>query len=160
LQMSVGPVVVAAGMVLITGVDQSGNYLTQVLPAVLVIGAGLAITVAPLTSTALSAAPMEHAGIASAVNNDVARIAGLLSVAVLPPLAGLTAGSYLDPDTFAAGFRTAVLIAAAVCALGGLLAAALIRNPPRGDPHPSPPVERPHRHCALDGPPAEITAKS
>jgi len=158
LQMSVGPVVVAGGMVLITGIDQSGGYLTQVLPGVLWVGAGLAITVAPLTSTALSSAPMEHAGIASAVNNDVARVGGLLSVAVLPPLAGLTAGSYLDPDAFSNGFEAAVLIAAAVCALGGVLAAALIRDPQPPDRQPSPPVERPHRHCALDGPPARVSA--
>ncbi len=155
LQMSVGPVVVALGMVLFVRVDQSGGYLSQVLPAVLIVGAGLAITVAPLTSTALSAAPMEHAGIASAVNNDVARAAGLLAVAVLPPLAGLTAGSYLDPVAFAHGFRIAIVISAVVCALGGLLAAALIRNPklPAGPP---PTIERPHRHCALDAPPAAL----
>lgn len=159
LQMSAGPLVVAAGMVLIARIDQSGGYLTHVLPGVLVIGAGLAITVAPLTSTALSAAPMQHAGIASAVNNDVARVAGLLSVAVLPPLAGLTAGSYLDPVAFSKGFQTALLIAAAVCALGGVLAAGFIRNPPRREREPTQAAPaRPHTHCALDGPPAEIAA--
>lgn len=152
LQMSVGPVVVAAGMVLFVRVDTSGDYLRRVLPAVVLVGAGLAITVAPLTSTALAAAPMEHAGIASAVNNDVARAAGLLAVAVLPPLAGLTAGSYLDPDAFAAGFRTAIVIAAAVCALGGVFAAALIRNPPRPG-RPALQLGRPPSHCALDAPP-------
>ncbi len=129
LQMSVGPLVVAGGMALFVRVDASGGYLSHVLPPVLLVGAGLAITVAPLTSTALSSAPMEHAGIASAVNNDLARAGGLLAVAVLPPLAGLTAGSYLDPGDFAQGFRIAIVMAAALCALGGALSAVLIRNP-------------------------------
>ena len=84
LQMTVGPLVIAAGMALFTRVHGNGDYLTQVLPAVLVLGFGLAINVAPLTATALSAAPAEHSGIASAVNNDVARTASLIAVAVLP----------------------------------------------------------------------------
>ena len=162
LQMSVGPAVVAAGMVLISRIE-SGDYLIEVLPAVLLVGAGLAITVAPLTSTALSSAPMEHAGIASAVNNDVARIAGLLSVAVLPPLAGLTAGSYLDPEAFSSGFQTGIIIAAAVCALGGVLAALMIRNPPRLQRVPpcAGDGDRQHAHCALDAPPqAAVSAQS
>ncbi len=155
LQMSLGPLVVAAGMVALIRIDSSGVYVSQVLPAVLLIGAGLAIAVAPLTATALSAAPMEHAGMASAVNNDVARVAGLFAVALLPPLAGLTAGSYLDPDVFADGFQMAMLISAFVCALGGVLAGALIRNPSRPDRQP-PKTQRPLRHCALDGPPAGL----
>ncbi len=129
LQMATGPFVVGAGMILLTRIGPSGSYVTQVLPAVLLVGAGLTVTVAPLTSTALSAAPMELAGVASAVNNDVARVAGLLAVAVLPPVAGLTGRSYLDPAVFAHGFRIAVVIAGLFCAAGGLVAAALIRNP-------------------------------
>ena len=83
--------------------------MTGVLPAVLVFGLGLAITVAPLTATALSAAPIEHAGLASAVNNDVARIGGLIAVAVLPALSGISGSAYLHPDQLAAGFRTAAV---------------------------------------------------
>lgn len=154
LQMSAGPLVVAVGMVLLARIDRSGSYLAQVLPAVLVLGAGLAITVAPLTSTALSAAPMEHAGIASAVNNDVARTAGLIAVAVLPPVAGLTGASYLDPAAFAHGFQIAVVMAGIVCAAGGLLAAAFIRNPRAVASAAEPPAaDHHHLHCALDGPP-------
>ena len=97
LQMTVGPLVIAAGLALFTRVHGNGDYLTQVLPAVLVFGLGLAINVAPLTATALSAAPAEHAGIASAVNNDVARTASLIAVAVLPALAGITGDGYLHP---------------------------------------------------------------
>jgi EmrB/QacA subfamily drug resistance transporter len=150
LQMSVGPLVVALGMALFTLIGPSGSYLSTVLPGVLVFGLGLAITVAPLTSTVLAAAPAEHAGMASAVNNDVARTAGLIAVAVLPVAAGITGEAYLDPILLDRGFTTAVLIAAALCAMGGLLAAATIRNPAKA------PAEEPIEigtHCALDGPP-------
>ena len=132
LQMSVGPIVVALGVLLYARIDASGNYLTEVLPAVVAFGLGLAITVAPLTATALSSAPARRAGLASAVNNTVARTGSLLAVAILPPLAGIMGASYLHPAQFESGFRSAVYIAAAVCACGGLLAAAGIRNPSRG----------------------------
>jgi hypothetical protein len=116
-------------MVLLRRIGPSGDYLTEVLPAVLVLALGLAATVAPLTATALSSAPVEHAGIASAVNNDVARAGGLIAVAVLPALAGLAGSSYMHPIELEAGFRHAVVIAGVAAAVGGLLAAALIRNP-------------------------------
>jgi fucose permease len=77
LQMTTGPLVVAAGLFLLTRATHSGSYPVEVLPAVIVFGAGLALTVAPLTSTAMGAAPAEHAGVASAVNNVVARAASL-----------------------------------------------------------------------------------
>ena len=131
LQMSMGPFIVAAGVVMYTRIDASGNYLTQVLPAVIVFGLGLAVTVAPLTATAMSSAPGNRAGLASAVNNTVARSGSLLMVAILPPLAGITGAAYLDPAAFQSGFRTAVIIAAMVCAAGGAVAAATIRNPRR-----------------------------
>jgi EmrB/QacA subfamily drug resistance transporter len=161
LQMSVGPLVIAAGLLLFTRVTGSGGYLTDVLPAVLVFGFGLAINVAPLTSTAMSAVPADHAGVASAVNNDVARAAGLIAVAVLPVAAGITGNSYLHPAELSDGFRNAVLISAAACAAGGLLAALTIRNPPRARPRPGVP-ERPGRaglHCALDAPPLRCNAE-
>ncbi len=84
LQMTAGPVVVGAGLLLLTRATHSGSYAVRVLPAVTVFGLGLAITVAPLTAAAMGAAPAEHAGVASAVNNVVARAAGLLAVAILP----------------------------------------------------------------------------
>ncbi|MDT7716916.1 MAG: hypothetical protein QOH09_2908 [Pseudonocardiales bacterium] len=150
LQMTAGPLVIATGLALFVRIGPTGSYLTQVLPAVVVFGLGLAINVAPLTATALAAVPGEHAGIASAVNNDVARAGGLIAVAVLPVLAGITGDAYLHPAALAHGFHIAVLIAAGACAAGGLLAAATIRNPARRR------IAHPHDrewHCGLDAPP-------
>ena len=159
LQMSVCPVVVGAGLVLLSSLTPGGSYATGVLPAMCVLGAGLAITVAPLTSTAMGAAPTERAGIASAVNNVVARTAGLLAVAVLPFLAGITGESYLDPTDLARGFRTAMLISAALCVAGGVLAVLTIRNPSPAAPVPDLDEligEDACRHCALDATPLTV----
>lgn len=128
LQMSVGPLVAGAGLGLLMRLTADHDYLTGVLPGVFVLGVGLVITVAPLTSTAMSSAPGEHSGVASAVNNDVARTAGLLAVAVLPVVAGLTGDAYLHPAVFAHGFRIACVIAGAMCAVGGVVAVLTIRN--------------------------------
>jgi EmrB/QacA subfamily drug resistance transporter len=160
LQMTVGPLVIGAGLFLFARVGPSagpsGNYVTEVLPAVLVFGFGLAINVAPLTSTVLAAAPDEVAGMASAVNNDVARAAGLIAVAVLPAAAGLTGSSYLHPEEFSAGFRTASFISGGLCLLAGALAAFTIRNPRRAE---GPAAESPTAfHCGLDAPPSPIVA--
>ena len=83
LLMAAGPVVGGIGLLLFTRVDERGDYLGQVLPATLVFGLGLAMTVAPLTATVLEAADRRHAGIASGVNNAIARVAGLLAIAVV-----------------------------------------------------------------------------
>jgi hypothetical protein len=112
--------------------------------------------VAPLTATALSAAPAEHSGIASAVNNDVARSASLIAVAVLPALAGLTGDAYLHPAALTQGFHTAMLISAVGAAAGGVLAAATIRNPRRAAPEAGVPAERPCFNCGLDSPPERV----
>ena len=84
--MSVGPVVTGAGFALLALATHGSSYVEYVLPAVAVFGFGMAITVAPLTATAMSSAPAEHSGLASAVNNDVSRLGALLAVAVLPAL--------------------------------------------------------------------------
>jgi EmrB/QacA subfamily drug resistance transporter len=151
LQMSVGPVVVGAGLALLARTATDGNYATGVLPAMVVFGLGLSITVAPLTATALNSVPVDHAGLASAVNNDVARTGGLIAVAILPALAGISGDAYLHPSQLSSGFKTAMFIAASWCVVGGLLAAAGIRNPRRA-PAPTPePAEC--LHCALDATP-------
>jgi EmrB/QacA subfamily drug resistance transporter len=149
LQMSLGPIVVALGVLLLGRVDANGNYFTEVLPAALMFGLGLAITVAPLTSTAMSSAPPRRAGIASAINNTVARTGSLFFVAILPPLAGITGASYLHPPQFQTGFHAATVIAAIVCAAGGVLAAFTISNP-----RVEPPVqEKADFSCPINAPP-------
>jgi EmrB/QacA subfamily drug resistance transporter len=149
LQMSAGPLVVAAGVALLTRIDPSGNYLIEVLPAALLFGLGLAITVAPLTSTAMSSAPPRRAGIASAINNTVARTGSLLFVAILPPLAGITGASYLHPPQFQTGFHAAAIISSVVCAAGGVLAALTISNP-RAEP---PAAVESDFSCPISAPP-------
>ena len=160
LQMTAGPLLIAAGMALFTRVHGNGDYLTQVLPAVVVLGLGLATNVAPLTATALSAAPAGHSGIASAVNNDVARTASLIAVAVLPPLAGITGDAYLHPAELTQGFHTAMLIAAVAAAAAGLLAAATIRNPAKRPAGGKDKDTLETLHCALDAPPLRSVADS
>ncbi|HUI02624.1 MAG TPA: hypothetical protein VLZ77_03710, partial [Acidimicrobiales bacterium] len=114
----------------------------------------------PLTATALSSAPVDHAGMASAVNNDVARAGGLIAVALLPPLAGLSGRSYLHPVAFTAGFRHALVIAAVAAALGGLIAAATVRNPRRAPggrraPHAPRTAAPPRLCCPLEATPLD-----
>ena len=150
--MTLGPLLMAAGFVLYTRIGPGASYLADVLPGMLVFAFGLTLTVAPLTATVLAAAPAEHAGIASAVNNDVARAAGLLAVAVLPVAAGITGAGALDPGRFDDGFRMAVLIAAALCAAGGLISWFGIRNPA---PEPAPAEDRHPLACPLTAPPAQ-----
>jgi EmrB/QacA subfamily drug resistance transporter len=151
--MTVGPLVAAAGLTLYTRIGADASYAVDVLPGVLVFAFGLSVTVAPLTATVLAAAPAQQAGVASAVNNDVARVAGLLAVAVLPGLAGITPSAYEHPGQLSTGFHHAVLIAAALCAAGGVLSALLIGNEVepedelrREDPAALQP------HCAISGP--------
>ena len=162
LQMTVGPLLLAVGMLLLTRIGSDGSYITTVLPAAIVVGLGLSTTVAPLTAAALSTVPPEHAGIASGVNNDVARTAGLLAVAVLPALAGISGDDYRIASSFNSGFDRAAVICAGLAAAAGILAAFTIRNPPRdGEPGALPTsraVARPS--CsALDSAPLAATGE-
>jgi EmrB/QacA subfamily drug resistance transporter len=162
LQMTFGPILIAAGLALFGRIGPSGNYITEVLPAVVVFGFGVAANVAPLTTTVLAAVPSEHAGMASAINNDVARAASLIAVAVLPAAAGLSGNSYLHPALFSAGFHKASFISAGLCVFGGVLAAATIRNPARpaspasseSPASPASPASGQGLACGLDAPPA------
>ena len=152
LPMTAGPLVAAAGLLLLLRVGPGASWLADVLPGVAVFGAGLALTVAPLTATVLGSAPDRYAGAASGVNNAVARAAGLLSVAVVPGLAGIAGADYTDPVAFGAGFRTAMLIAVGLLAAAAAVSFALVRSPaPGGAPRDRVAVERCH-HCGVSAP--------
>jgi hypothetical protein len=149
--MTVGPVVAGVGIMLLARVQENAGYLADVLPAVLVFGTGLGITVAPLTATVLAAVDDRHSGVASGVNNAVARAAQLLAVAVLPVAVGLTGDAYGDPQAFAAGFTDAMLLSGGVVAAGGVLAFFVIdRAPSRREARPA---ESLGAHCDMHGPP-------
>jgi Na+/melibiose symporter-like transporter len=102
--------------------------VTDVLPGMTVFGLGLALMVAPLTATVLAAAPDEHAGIASGVNNALARAGSLLAVAALPVAVGLSGADYEDPAMFDDGYRMAMIACAVLLALGGIVSWLTIRN--------------------------------
>jgi MFS family permease len=156
LPMSLGPVVSAAGVLLLLRVGSNPDYVTAVLPAVIVFGLGLSLIVAPLTTTVLAAAETRYAGVASGVNNAVARAAGLLAVAVLPVLAGISGDDYRHPSLFEHGFRIAMILCATLLASGGLISFWTIRNP-RSDTH----ARRSDRrvHCDVEGPPLQSTPR-
>jgi EmrB/QacA subfamily drug resistance transporter len=160
LPMTAGPLLAAAGVAALVRIGPDASYVTDVLPAATVLGFGLALTVAPLTATALAAAPGNHAGLASGVNNAVARVAGLLAVALLPVLAGLTGDAYSDPAALEPAFRMAMWACAGLLAVGGLLAAALVRTPAAADQAPTPPAGTAvqHHHCSVDAPPMAQTS--
>jgi EmrB/QacA subfamily drug resistance transporter len=149
LPMTLGPLTCAGGILLMLRIGPDASYAWDVLPAVGVFGLGLSLTVAPLTAAVLAAASVHHAGVASGVNNAVARAAGLLAVAALPVIAGISGSDYQDPTAFNDGFRTAMLVCAALLILGGVLAALTISNAAVKV------ARRPDRasHCAVDGPP-------
>jgi EmrB/QacA subfamily drug resistance transporter len=153
IPMSVGPIIAGTGLILMTRIGPSSSYVVDVLPGVIVFACGLALTVAPLTATVLGAAPEQYAGVASAVNNDVARTAGLIAVAVLPPLAGISNADFGNPADFSDGFQLAMLIAGATLMAGGLLAWATIRRPLAAAEGEAP---IPTSHCALDAPPLRV----
>ena len=122
LPLTIGPIGVAAGMLLMLRINPGDSYLSSVFPAVMVYGAGLALVVAPVTATVLAAADDRHAGVASGINNAVARVAGLVAVAVLPLIAGLSGDAFFDPAAMEDGFKIAMVVTAALSIAGGAIA--------------------------------------
>ncbi len=122
LFMGGGPLVAAGGILLLLGTGQSVDYVRDLLPALLVFALGLSMTVAPLTATVLADVEERDAGIASAVNNAIARVAGLIGISAI----GVVVASSLPGDTFAPdaasvdAFHVAVAICAALVAAGGI----------------------------------------
>jgi EmrB/QacA subfamily drug resistance transporter len=179
-----GPMVIAAALLLYTQVKPGASYLLLVLPATALFGLGLVLVVAPVTATVLASAADRHAGVASGVNNAIARTGGLLAVAVLPAAAGLSGSAYKDPVALTDGWQMAMWLCAALCVVGGIMALG-VRNDvlsaapaqpaePVAEPAPEPaaravvPVgarpgadDSPHPgqcfSCGIVGPPTHIT---
>jgi EmrB/QacA subfamily drug resistance transporter len=157
IPMTAGPILAAVGVVGLTRIGPAPSYVLDVLVPVSVFGCGLSLTVAPLTATALGSVPASHAGLASGVNNAVARVAGLLALAVLPLVVGLSGQSYTDPAVLEPAFRTVMWVCVGLLIIGGALSAVFVRAP-RISPIPTPARsasqgQLPRRYCPVDGPP-------
>jgi len=145
IPMTVGPLVAGVGLGMLVLVEPGSSYVSSVLPGVVVFGLGMAFTVAPLTAAVLAAVDSRRAGVASGVNNAVARIAGLLAIALLPLAAGLS-GVGEDGQRFTAGFHRAMLISAALCILGGVNSWLTIRRLAPEVPSSDQPLRPPSAH--------------
>ena len=126
--MTIGPVVAAAGLLMMLGIGRHPNFWIDVLPGSIVFGAGITLLVAPLTTAVLAAAPMDQTGIASGINNAVARTASLLAVAAIPPIAGIAGANFADPAVFSPGYRTGMWICAGMLVVAGVCAMTLIHG--------------------------------
>jgi len=123
IPMVAGSLIAAVGMVLFARVRPGGTFLGSVLPAAAAFGCGLSLLVAPLTTVALTSLGEKRAGLASGVNNAVARVAGLIATAVIPLAAGLGGAQSLSGSTLVSGFTKAMFISAGMCAVGSVIAA-------------------------------------
>ncbi|MER5887099.1 MFS transporter [Streptomyces sp. NPDC001941] len=152
--LTVGPLLCAAGMLLMLRAGEHASYVRDVLPGLLVLGLGMVTLVAPLTATVLSSVDTARAGVASGINNAAARAAGLVAVAALPLLAGMGPEAYRSAEEFGATFRRAMPMCAGVLVVGALIAWAAVRRAPAEDAcHPECRV-----NCAVGSPPLEPDA--
>ncbi|WP_221177238.1 MFS transporter [Nocardioides marmoriginsengisoli] len=119
--MTFGPLVCAVGVVLLAFIDADASYVVHVFPGMLLFAIGLTMLVSPLTTAVLAAAPDRHAGVASGINNAVARAGSLLAVAAFPALVGLSGADYQDPVALTDGFRNGQLLCAGLLAAGGIV---------------------------------------
>jgi EmrB/QacA subfamily drug resistance transporter len=129
--LTFGPIIMALGFVMYLRIDGDPNFVFDVLGGGIVSGLGLTLLVAPLTTSVLASAPADQAGIASGINNAVARTASLLAVAAIPPLAGIAGSDFASPEVFSPGFRTGTWIVIGMLTVAGVLAAVLISKPRR-----------------------------
>jgi len=144
LPMTVGPIVCALGVLLLSGVDADTSYWTGIYPGTQVFCFGLVMLVSPLTVAVLAAVPGNHAGVASGVNNAVARAGGLLSVAALPAIVGLVGEEYRDPAALTTGYHQSMLICAAMLLVGGVVSWVGLREVGRLQETGHPPIEERH----------------
>ncbi|WP_426570155.1 MFS transporter [Streptomyces canus] len=128
IPLTVGPLVCGAGMLMMLRVGPGASYLHDVLPALLVMGSGMVIMVAPLTVTLLSAVDASNAGVASGINNAAARAAGLVSVAALPLLVGMGPDAYRSDAAFDTSFSRAMPLCAGLLAVGASVAFGMLRQ--------------------------------
>ncbi|MEU7136714.1 MFS transporter [Streptomyces sp. NPDC046261] len=150
IPLTLGPLLCAVGLLLMTRVGAGAVYWRDVLPALVVLGLGMVVLVAPLTSTVLASVDVSRAGLASGINNAAARAAGLIAVAALPLAAGMGADVYRDPAAFSATFDKAMLMCAGALLVGAVLAWATVRAPGRGACHPECAY-----HCGVSSPPLD-----
>ncbi|NJC15761.1 EmrB/QacA subfamily drug resistance transporter [Micromonospora profundi] len=138
LPLAVGPVVAAAGLLLLRGVGPGASYWRDVLPGVLLFGLGLTLVVAPLTASVLAAVQDRFSGVASGFNNAASRAGGLLAVAALPLLVGLSGGGYEQKAALTDAYRASLLWCAGLLLAGAALALVLVHRPPRAAPPSQP----------------------
>jgi EmrB/QacA subfamily drug resistance transporter len=146
LPLALGSLIIGASLLAMTTMSPGDDYVAGVLPPVLLFGVGLTLVVAPGTAVALGSADPSRAGIASGINNAVARVAGLLAVAGLPVLVGITGDRFYEPARMMSGFHVAMTVCAGLAAAGGVLAWFTITGPLSTSPSPIgrelPPRER------------------
>ncbi|MGW7050612.1 MFS transporter [Streptomyces sp. NPDC054887] len=152
--LTVGPLLCAGGTLLMLRVGEGASYAADVLPAMLVMGAGMVTLVAPLTATVLASVDTGRAGMASGINNAAARAAGLVAVAALPLLAGMGPEAYRSAAEFGATFRRALPMCAGVLVLGAAIAWTTVRSPRPGACAP-----QSRLNCPLSAPPLEEPAE-
>ncbi|KFF96777.1 major facilitator transporter [Streptomyces scabiei] len=152
IPLTVGPLLCAAGVLLMLRVGPDAVYATDVLPALLVMGLGMVALVAPLTATVLASVSTDHAGLASGINNAAARAAGLLAVAALPLIAGMGPEAYRSPTQFDSAFDTAMVACALVLLVASALAYTTVRRPAPDCRHPEC-----RTHGCVTAPPLEGT---
>jgi EmrB/QacA subfamily drug resistance transporter len=150
LQLTVGPLLVAAALVVLGRIDGHVDWLTDVAPGAVLFGLGLVAFVAPLTATVMASVDAGLVSTASGVNNAVARTGGLLAVAVIPNVSGLATAA--GPQATTSAYRVAMGMAAGLAVLSALVAVVGLRGRPGG--------RRSARryHCAVDGPPLQTTS--
>lgn len=164
LQLTIGPLLIACGMLLLSDITPGASYLFGVLPGVVVFALGLACVVAPVTATVLAAAPDHLAGAASGMNNAVARTGGLLAVAVLPAVTHLSGSAYNSPAALTSSWQMSLYICAGLSVIGGVLGLFIDNNTLKAPDAPTPPspatgeAPRPGDclHCGVEGPPTHV----
>jgi MFS family permease len=157
LLMGFGPIVAGLGLIWMGQLDADVDYWTELLPGVVVFGVGLSATVAPLTNTVLGSVPQHNAGVASGVNNQIARVAALLAIAAVGLVVNarfeavggpavedaepLTSGSPQVLDASVEAFQAGLGVAGALVVFGGIMSLVGIVNPRREEREPHEPRE-------------------